>query len=60
MDFILLRTISTVVLFLVFLAIAWWAYGAAQKQRFSEDAEIPFREGDEFGTPIPASQEKSS
>jgi cbb3-type cytochrome oxidase subunit 3 len=49
MDYILARTIGTVVMFAVFVAIAVWAFSNSQKRRFNEDALIPFREGDEFG-----------
>ncbi len=53
MDFVLVRTVSTVVMFVVFIGIAGWAFGRGQKKRFDEDAEIPFREGDEFGPDRP-------
>lgn len=37
-----LRVIITVVLFLSFLGIVFWAYSARQKERFDEAANLPF------------------
>jgi cytochrome c oxidase cbb3-type subunit 4 len=50
LDINLFRVIGTVVVLLVFLGIVWWAYGSKQKQRFLEDGNIPFKEGNEFGS----------
>ena len=37
----------TVVFFITFLGIVWWAYGGSRKARFEEDARIPFEETDD-------------
>ena len=37
-----LRVIITVVSFIVFLLIVWWAYSGRQKKRFDEAANLPF------------------
>ncbi len=41
-----LRVIITVVSFVVFLLIVWWAYSGRQKQRFDEAANLPFADDD--------------
>jgi cytochrome c oxidase cbb3-type subunit IV len=41
-----LRTIVTSLSFVVFIAIVWWAYGARQKQRFEEAANLPFADAE--------------
>lgn len=41
-----LRVIITVVSFVVFLLIVWWAYSSRQKQRFDEAANLPFADDD--------------
>ena len=38
----------TVVFFITFLGIVWWAYGGSRKARFEEDARIPFEETDDL------------
>ena len=42
MDIDLLRSLVTVTAFAAFLAVVWWAYGPARKQRFERDALLPF------------------
>jgi cytochrome c oxidase cbb3-type subunit IV len=46
MDITTLRSIVTVVAFLTFLGIVFWAYGSARKGRFDEAARVPFEEDD--------------
>ena len=41
-----LRVIITVVSFIVFLLIVWWAYSGRQKERFDEAANLPFADDD--------------
>ena len=41
-----LRVIITVVSFVVFLLIVWWAYSSRQKERFDEAANLPFADDD--------------
>lgn len=49
MDINDLRSITTVVLMLIFGGIVWWAYGKGRKDYFEEAAAIPFMEEDEPG-----------
>ncbi len=41
-----MRVVITVVSFVVFLLIVWWAYSGRQKQRFDEAANLPFADDD--------------
>jgi cytochrome c oxidase cbb3-type subunit 4 len=43
-DIDLARTLVTVAALATFLAIVWWAYGSARRQRFERDALLPFDE----------------
>jgi cytochrome c oxidase cbb3-type subunit IV len=42
MDINFLRSAATVVCFVTFLGICWWAYAGRNRERFSEAALIPF------------------
>jgi len=42
MDINDLRSLFTVVTFVMFIAIVWWAYSAKRKQAFEEAAMLPF------------------
>ncbi len=42
MDINMLRGIFTLIALLAFLGVTWWAYSARNKQRFEEDALLPF------------------
>jgi cytochrome c oxidase cbb3-type subunit 4 len=44
----LIGTVVTVVFFITFLGIVWWAYGSSRKARFEEDGRIPFEETDDL------------
>jgi cytochrome c oxidase cbb3-type subunit 4 len=44
MDAGTLRGIATVVALLGFLAVAWWAFSARQKERFDAAARLPLEE----------------
>ncbi|MBW7900524.1 MAG: cbb3-type cytochrome c oxidase subunit 3 [Rhodocyclaceae bacterium] len=46
MDINDLRSIVTVLSFLIFIGIVWWAYGGKRKSRFEEAANLPFAEDD--------------
>ena len=46
MDLTTLRSIVTVVAFLTFLGIVFWAYSGARKNRFDAAARLPFEEDD--------------
>jgi len=38
------RGVITVVTMVTFLGICWWAYRSANRERFEEDARLPFAE----------------
>lgn len=44
----LIGSVVTVVFFITFIGIVWWAYGGARRARFEEDAQIPFEEDDDL------------
>lgn len=47
MDINDLRSATTLVTFLLFLGIVWWAYGMkSNKKRFDEAANLPFADDD--------------
>lgn len=50
----LIGSVVTVVFFITFLGIVWWAYGSSRKARFEADARIPFEEADD----LPAGEQK--
>lgn len=44
MDAGLIGSIVTVVFFLLFIGIVWWAYHRENRKRFDEAARLPFEE----------------
>jgi cytochrome c oxidase cbb3-type subunit IV len=44
MDYDIARSVTTVVMFLVFVGIAAWAYSARQRTRFDEAAQLPLED----------------
>lgn len=44
MDAGLLGSIVTVLFFVLFLAIVWWAYHRENKAKFEDAAQLPFQE----------------
>ena len=44
MDITTLRILATLASFATFLGIAWWAYAGRNRERFDEDARIPFQQ----------------
>lgn len=44
MDINDLRSVITVLLFVVFIGIVWWAYSDRRKQAYAEAARIPLDE----------------
>ena len=46
MDGAMINAVLTVVFFLTFAGIVWWAYGKDRKQRFENDAQIPLLDDD--------------
>ena len=42
-----MRAAMTVIAFLTFLGIIYWAYSGRRKQRFEEAARLPFTEDDD-------------
>lgn len=47
MDSGLIGAVVTVVFFVLFIAIVWWAYHKDNRQKYEEAANLPFEEGDE-------------
>lgn len=46
MDAMTLHSLSTLVSFILFIGICWWAYSGHSKRRFDEAAQIPFDDDD--------------
>lgn len=44
MDAGLVGSIVTVLFFVLFVGIVWWAYHRENKQKFDDAANLPFRE----------------
>jgi cytochrome c oxidase cbb3-type subunit 4 len=42
MDIGTIHSIWTIVLFVSFIGVVWWAYGKNRKARFDEDANLVF------------------
>lgn len=47
MDSGMIGAIVTVLFFVLFIAIVWWAYHKDNRQKYEEAANLPFEEGDE-------------
>lgn len=47
MDMNDIRGLGDVTALVAFLGVAWWAYGSSRKQRFEEDANLPFADEQE-------------
>lgn len=47
MDLSALRSLATVLAFVTFLGIFWWAWSKKRKPGFDEAAALPFTEDDE-------------
>ena len=45
-----LRGAITVVTILTFLGICWWAYRGGNRERFEQDARLPFADDDALGS----------
>ena len=48
MDINDVRGLGSVFAIIAFSGIIWWAYGTSRKQRFEDDAQIPFEENEEM------------
>ncbi len=60
MDITDFRSLATVLCAVGFTAVVWWAYGSSRKQRFEEDALLPFIEDDaEAGAPSQREEQSS-
>ena len=46
MDINLLRSIVTVLAFVIFIGIVIWAWSARNRERFDEAAQLPFEQQD--------------
>ncbi len=51
MDANTLRGLITIVAMMAFLAVVWWAYRAANRGRFEEDALLPFSDEADDSSP---------
>ncbi len=51
MDANALRGLITIVAMTAFLAVVWWAYRAANRGRFEEDALLPFSDEADDSSP---------
>ncbi|TCJ16293.1 cbb3-type cytochrome c oxidase subunit 3 [Parasulfuritortus cantonensis] len=47
MDSGIIGSVVTVVFFLLFVGIVWWAYHKDNRQKFEDAANLPFEEGDD-------------
>jgi cytochrome c oxidase cbb3-type subunit 4 len=47
MDSGLIGASVTVLFFLLFIAIVWWAYHKDNRKKYEEAANLPFEEGDD-------------
>lgn len=48
MDAGTLGAISTVLVMVAFFGVCWWAFSPKRKQRFEDDANLPFADEDEY------------
>lgn len=51
MDINVLRSLFTVLVFVTFIGIVWWAYSARRKESFDEAARLAL-EDDDVGVPV--------
>jgi len=49
MDAGTLGSLITVLFFLLFIGIVWWAYHKDNRKKYEDAARLPFEEGDEPG-----------
>jgi len=59
MDLTLLRSLSTLLLFVAFIGMVIWTYSKKRKKHFDEAANLPFV-GDETSADIPNSKTNRS
>ena len=57
MDFALIHSIWTVMMFILFIGIVIWAWSAKRKPQFDEAARLPLEDDD--AVPAPPSGEKN-
>lgn len=46
MDMTLIRSVFTVLMFVIFLGICWWAYSSRNKKKFDEYARMALEDED--------------
>lgn len=51
-----LQAIITLLTFVTFIGICWWAYRAGNKQRFEQDALLPFLDEPRVGASADSSR----
>ncbi len=60
MDINILRQISVVLGAVAFLAVCWWAFSPKRKQRFEEDARLPFADEEQTSDKAAQTRETST
>ena len=55
-----LRILITLLSFVIFVGIVFWAWSSRQRRRFDEAANLPFADGELPGELPPVSKEKNS
>ena len=53
-----MRGLGSVFALIAMLGIFWWAYGSSRRQRFDDDAKIPFQNNDD-GMPMHDDKDRS-
>ena len=60
MDINDLRSISTVLAFVAFVGIVWWAYSDRRKQTYDEAAMLPLDDDSQFVPQVTENKERKS
>lgn len=54
-----LGAIATVLVFIAFIGVCWWAFSPKRKKRFDEDAQLPFADEDNSQRSSPKANDQS-
>ncbi|MCM2308216.1 MAG: CcoQ/FixQ family Cbb3-type cytochrome c oxidase assembly chaperone [Sulfuritalea sp.] len=60
MDINDLRSLFTVLAFIAFISIVWWAYSDRRKKTYDEAAMLPLDDDSQFVPQVPENQERKS
>ncbi|MDP1735174.1 MAG: cbb3-type cytochrome c oxidase subunit 3 [Sulfuritalea sp.] len=60
MDINDLRSLFTVLAFIAFIGIVWWAYSDRRKKTYDEAAMLPLDDDSPFVPQVPENQERKS